>query len=87
MGIFLTFLPIPDFFTLQELNLDFFVLTILLYGISVVIVYSLGIVCYVTIIVSGQAAHKMALRYVLIAFPLYDIKKKNLTNQNHFSDS
>ncbi|KAK6642802.1 hypothetical protein RUM43_004304 [Polyplax serrata] len=63
-GIFLSLLPVPDFAVLHELNLDSFFLIVMLYGVAIMVTYLAGAGCYVAIVMSGQAAHKMALRFV-----------------------
>ncbi|KAL0279676.1 UNVERIFIED_CONTAM: hypothetical protein PYX00_001180 [Menopon gallinae] len=64
LGFFIHLLPLPDFFALEDLNMDFFFMSILMYGIAIIVVYSSGIACYVGVVISGKAAHKMALKFI-----------------------
>jgi hypothetical protein len=62
MRLMLPLLPLPDVLILREQNLDFFLLSLYLYIVAHGAAYLLGLVCWLTIIFSGHAAHKVALR-------------------------
>lgn len=65
-SFWLSIFPIPDFVELQERNFDPFFFTILLYGVGVMLMYAAGAACYLAVVLSGQAAHKMAIRWVIL---------------------
>ncbi|XP_046987741.1 GPI inositol-deacylase [Schistocerca americana] len=60
----LSFLKESGVMPVQYLDTDTFLLSSILYMVSFTIVFLMGVFCWAAIILSGQAAHKMALRFL-----------------------